>query len=135
MDFEGCDTAFIFDPSQRVDPVLTAMREGELVPVETRFSTEGAADGTTGGSVGSPGRPGTIDNVESALEMGAEMHGVEPLIIGIRVSGVVETSALGELEAKVHSRMLVPSAAAIALSPPDVGDGDTVNVVGGGSCS
>jgi hypothetical protein len=125
--------AFIFTTAQRPSAVIDVMRAADLSPVETRFSTDGAPNGSTGGSVGSPDRVGTIEGLVSALDSVREMYEVEPMIVGIRVRGDVGSSALGELSGDVHTRMLVPSPAAVVMAPPSVDD-DTVNVVGGTIC-
>lgn len=128
-----CDTAFVFATAQPPAGVLEAMRAARLRPVETRFGTPGSSSGSTGGGIGSPGHVGTIEAIESGLETIGDMHGVEPVIIGIRVRGDVPVEALGSLGDAVHTRTLVPTTSAVALAPPDV-DGDAVNVVGGATC-
>jgi hypothetical protein len=121
-----CDTVFVFRDSQPVEPVLAALRGAELRPVEVRFGTEGAADGTTGGGIGSPGSVGSVDQVESGLQNITETTGVEPTIIGIRVSGIVETSALGALQGAVHTRTSLPQGAAVAIAAPEHGGAQLV---------
>ena len=128
----GCDTAFIFDPVQDPDVVLDAMQVGKLRPVEVRFSTPGGANGSTGGGIGAPGEIGTVESVSKGLRALEELYNVEPMIIGIRVSGTETTDGFGDLADAIHTQALVPTGSAVALSSPEV-DAETVQVRGGNS--
>jgi hypothetical protein len=133
-DKSNCDTAFIFDPSQEPDPVFDAMEAADVVPVEVRFDYRSHPEGMTGGGL-TGGDDTSVAKLREMFETSVAAEGVDAVIIGIRVRGNIETETLGELSDEVHTRMLIPIGSSAALSAPGVGEGDAVNVVGGGTCA
>lgn len=120
-----CDTVFVFDVPAPPASVLEVLRGADLLPKEMRFSTSGAADGTTGGGL----VPSSFEMATRQLEQMEETMGVEPRIVGVRIAGVRDEAALGDLAEDVHTRALVPEDAPAAITSPKV-DGEPVEFRG-----